>query len=156
MREPLNIWNDMPAWAKQILAAVAEERDVGRLDILSDSRIKATVQARHETWRRARAQHPRLSSKRLSQVFGHDSSSIRYALRELAKGPRAERRGRRGRPRVRHVKRGTVYTVLGKALLQTGVPITDDAELVVYQGEDGQLWARPALEFEDGRFEKVA
>ena len=56
---------------------------------------------------------------------------------------------------VRHRKRGTVYTVVGNATLQTSAPIADDATLVVYQGEDGKFWARPAVEFFDGRFESV-
>ncbi len=54
--------------------------------------------------------------------------------------------------RVRHVKRGTEYTVIGQAALQTAAPITDMELLVVYQDDDGQMWARPVGEFEDGRF----
>jgi hypothetical protein len=57
---------------------------------------------------------------------------------------------------VRHRKRGTIYTVVGTATLQTSVPIGDDTALVVYQGEDGRFWARSAVEFFDGRFEKVS
>jgi hypothetical protein len=56
---------------------------------------------------------------------------------------------------VRHRKRGTVYTVVADATLQTSVPIADDTAIVVYQGEDGKFWARPAAEFFDGRFENI-
>lgn len=57
---------------------------------------------------------------------------------------------------VRHRERGTMYTVVGDATLQTSVPIGDDTALVIYQGEDGRFWARSAVEFFDGRFENVS
>lgn len=57
--------------------------------------------------------------------------------------------------RVRHKKRGTVYAVLGHARLQTNSPLPDDATLILYRGEDGQIWAREISEFEDGRFENA-
>jgi hypothetical protein len=57
---------------------------------------------------------------------------------------------------VRHRKRGTTYTVIANATLQTSAPIADDTALVIYQGEDGKFWARPAAEFFDGRFEHIA
>lgn len=59
-----------------------------------------------------------------------------------------------GRERVRHRKRGSTYTVMGRAKVQTGTPLTDYSEVVVYRSEaDGSLWVRPVAEFEDGRFE---
>ena len=36
--------------------------------------------------------------------------------------------------------------------LRTDLPLKDGQELVVYQGKDGRLWARPINEFHDGRF----
>lgn len=57
---------------------------------------------------------------------------------------------------VRHRKRGTMYTVVANATLQTSVPIADDTAIVIYQGEDGKFWARPAAEFFDGRFEQIS
>lgn len=66
--------------------------------------------------------------------------------------------------RVRHKKRGTTYEVLGLAEVQIstsyGEPLSsrrlnEGDRLVVYQGEDGKLWARFPDEFEDGRFEPV-
>lgn len=58
--------------------------------------------------------------------------------------------------RFRHVKRGTYYTVRGRASLQCAPSrlLTEGAELVIYEGEKGGLWARPADEFFDGRFER--
>jgi hypothetical protein len=53
----------------------------------------------------------------------------------------------------RHRKRRTTYTVIANATLQTALPISDDTEIVIYQGDDGRIWARPAAEFFDGRFE---
>jgi len=55
----------------------------------------------------------------------------------------------------RHRKRGTVYSVLGVGSLQTSQPLGDGASLVVYRGQDGRIWVRPAEEFADGRFERV-
>jgi hypothetical protein len=55
----------------------------------------------------------------------------------------------------RHRQRGTSYTVVGKAVLQTGTALTDDQQVIVYVGADGQLWVRSVEEFCDGRFEKI-
>lgn len=57
--------------------------------------------------------------------------------------------------RVRHVKRGTEYEVLGVGAIQADAPLPDMANVVIYRGEDGQLWARAYDEFYDGRFEDV-
>lgn len=57
---------------------------------------------------------------------------------------------------VRHIKRGTLYSVLGPAKLQVepGVVLQDMDELVVYASEtDGTMWVRSKKEFDDGRFE---
>lgn len=55
--------------------------------------------------------------------------------------------------RVQHVKRGSTYRVIGRGKVQTDLPLTDYAEVVIYQCEaDGTIWARPVEEFEDGRF----
>jgi hypothetical protein len=57
----------------------------------------------------------------------------------------------------RHVKRGTVYEVLGRAIVQDayGVGVCEDAQVVIYRGEDGKIWAREEVEFRDGRFEPL-
>jgi hypothetical protein len=59
--------------------------------------------------------------------------------------------------RRRHKKRGTEYVEIGRAVLQNShdMHLHDDDILVVYQGDEGRLFARPADEFEDGRFELV-
>lgn len=58
--------------------------------------------------------------------------------------------------RFRHVKRGTEYEIVGVAQLQTTDPLFDDSVMVVYRGEDGQLWTREVHEFLDRRFERLA
>lgn len=74
-------------------------------------------------------------------------------------------------PRVRDKTSGAIYTVLGKAVAkvdaQYGIDLTkrdwrrsrlihEGHVFVVYRDEDGTLYARPADEFEDGRFEDIA
>lgn len=60
------------------------------------------------------------------------------------------------RERWRHVARGTTYTVLAKAKAQASTEfIADGDAMIIYQGEDGQVWARSEKEFLDGRFEPV-
>lgn len=59
--------------------------------------------------------------------------------------------------RWRHKKRGTTYVEIGRATLQAATgPAGEGDTLVIYRGEDGQLWAREAHEFEDGRFDEVS
>jgi hypothetical protein len=62
-----------------------------------------------------------------------------------------------GREVWRHVKRGTTYEVIGLAKLQNAhdAVLHDNHVMVIYQGDDGQLWAREQNEFKDGRFEPV-
>lgn len=57
--------------------------------------------------------------------------------------------------RVRHVKRGTKYDVIGEAELQMARDLADGATMIVYRGDDGRLWVREEGEFEDGRFEET-
>ncbi|KTS02522.1 hypothetical protein SB2_25580 [Methylobacterium radiotolerans] len=65
--------------------------------------------------------------------------------------------------RVRHLKRGTEYEVLGEAELQIAsvdmlnrpLRLSEGARLTVYRGSDGKLWARETDEFRDGRFKTI-
>ena len=56
--------------------------------------------------------------------------------------------------RWRHRKRGSVYTQVGVASVQSTVPIGEPDDLLIYRGEDGRLWARPLREFLE-RFDPV-
>jgi Lar family restriction alleviation protein len=76
--------------------------------------------------------------------------------------------------RVRHIKRGSTYRVIGEAEAQVSTgelglvqdlhksrdyiyrEIHDGSRLTIYQCDtDGRLWARFTEEFEDGRFEEM-
>jgi hypothetical protein len=60
-------------------------------------------------------------------------------------------------PRWRHVERGTYYTEIGRGFASIAdMPIKDYTAVVIYQGDDGTLWVRNAVEFDDGRFEPVS
>lgn len=66
-------------------------------------------------------------------------------------------RGVGAQERVQHKKRGSTYRIVGRGKVQTDTPLTDYAEVVVYQCEDdGTVWVRPVSEFEDGRFAALA
>ena len=55
--------------------------------------------------------------------------------------------------RVQHIKRGSIYKVIGRGILQTDTPLNDYAPVVIYQCEtDGKIWVRNEAEFDDGRF----
>jgi R67 dihydrofolate reductase len=56
-------------------------------------------------------------------------------------------------PTYKHKKRGTKYKLIGHAKLQTENPLPDMSEVVVYQGDLGDIWVRDKEEFFDGRFE---
>jgi hypothetical protein len=60
------------------------------------------------------------------------------------------------RPQWRHIKRGSIVTEVGRGLAQVSVhPIEEMSAVVIYE-HDGALWVRNAVEFDDGRFEKIA
>lgn len=48
-------------------------------------------------------------------------------------------------------RKGGLYRVLGQGILEA-----DRSEAIIYQDKDGTIWIRPTLEFEDGRFERLA
>ena len=57
---------------------------------------------------------------------------------------------------VRHVKRGTIYTVLFEGQLQwSNQPQLEDTIMTVYKSESGKIWIRPSSEFNDGRFKEL-
>lgn len=62
----------------------------------------------------------------------------------------------RFQPRVRHLKRGSEYAVIGEASVQASSDIAEGDRVMVYRGlTTDQLYVRPVTEFNDGRFEKL-
>jgi hypothetical protein len=55
----------------------------------------------------------------------------------------------------RHARRGTTYEVVGEGRFQADSGKYDDGTVVIYRGDDGQVWVRPWVEFMDGRFERL-
>lgn len=51
---------------------------------------------------------------------------------------------------VRHRKSGRMYTELHRGALHA-----DGTPMVIYRGQDGRVWVRPAKQFDDGRYEPV-
>lgn len=56
----------------------------------------------------------------------------------------------------RHLKRGSRYRVLNVQFeVQSSRPIVEGETLICYFDARGKGWARPADEFNDGRFERI-
>lgn len=83
-------------------------------------------------------------------AFGSSARAIAVAVLKAAEDVRDG-----GLRRVRHVKRGSEYFIVGQALLQSNKELKDMEQMVVYRADDGTLWVRPLTEFEDGRFVPV-
>lgn len=93
---------------------------------------------------------------------------LRAALSQEGGAGRSEKGEGETLERVRHVKRGTEYEVLGEAEAQVsydligaahrvGRPLWDENRLTVYRClKTGKLWCRFTDEFRDGRFVPVA
>lgn len=93
--------------------------------------------------------------------LGIIASEIAWSLAARPASPEAQ-----GAERVRHVKRGTEYEVLGEAEAQISTQdyqsakvcgegrriLREGEKLTVYRGSDGKLWCRFTDEFRDGRF----
>lgn len=50
-------------------------------------------------------------------------------------------------PLITHQRTQGKYLHLGEAKLQTDFPLSDNANVQVYRGTDGQMWVRPNAEF---------
>lgn len=60
------------------------------------------------------------------------------------------------KPSHKHKKRGTSYSKMGSVVLQTETPLEDNATAILYRDtKNGQMYVRPATEFNDGRFEEL-
>ena len=56
----------------------------------------------------------------------------------------------------RHRKRGTVYEIIGPAIMQAESSSLNESACVIYRSvESGTMWVRPTCEFFDGRFEEI-
>jgi hypothetical protein len=72
-------------------------------------------------------------------------------LRTLLAAAKAGR-GEGWRPTHRHIKSGRDFKMIGLAMLETARPVDEATALIIYRDKHGDLWARPRLEFGDGRF----
>jgi len=60
------------------------------------------------------------------------------------------------RKRIKHIKRGTTYRIVGRASIQISTSIKDGDVVYVYESEDdGKWYARPITEFTLDRFEEL-
>jgi len=61
------------------------------------------------------------------------------------------------RPTIRHIKRGSYYSILGKLTVQASETIVrDGSTLTLYRGTDGSLYGRPPEEIKQKiRFEVI-
>lgn len=88
-------------------------------------------------------------------ILCNDGRLVHDFLTRMAKEVHAACAAEAWNPTHRHVKRGSTYRVVGEARVQVAHDfrsLREDDRLTVYQGEDGQLWARFTDEFNDGRF----
>lgn len=147
---------------------------------------------RHHAYKRISADHLCAAKEAYTRLLSFEQPLSQAIERTLT----AHRKGLCPAPRVRHLKRGSCYTVehvnlpldlasdaedetveegavldlvtsphslLAYAIprqggaqtaeLQSSTPLTDGTPLVIYISEEGRRWARPTLEFYDGRFE---
>ena len=84
----------------------------------------------------------------------HDPDRLLLAA-EMVIAPLTEEMNRPWKPTHRHKKRGTTYIVIAQGYLQIKQKYIDMLPVTIYQGEEGRIWVRPTVEFEDGRFELI-
>lgn len=70
---------------RQIIRDTAREHNVGPADILSSSRYRNIVVARHEAIRRVAAAYPKFSTPKLGRIFGRSHWTILHALGRLGR-----------------------------------------------------------------------
>jgi hypothetical protein len=141
-----------------------DNEDVAKLLAAYDDRTSASApsQAIVAGGVRAALEHARVRFECLAEEFDKAGDSASWAMCSVD----AERMSRAlalsapigGVRRWRHKKRGSVYTEVGRGLLQTqdAGGLTDNEPMVVYRNEEtGALWIRDVTEFEDGRFEAL-
>lgn len=117
--------------------ALAAEAELARVKAERDAIRAATVE---ECAKVADALDTTLNDHNSS--IRHTAALIRDRIRALATVPVNNK--------WRHVKRGTIYTEVGRGKAQTDTMISDDDAVVIYIGSDGQYWVRPPHEFETG------
>src|SRR5579875_2303715 len=135
-------------WCATARAALAAATPAMRAEVRKAALEEAAgVCGDFSTWARKTASE---DGVQVAQAWAAAVENVQFKIRALAAQPQPEA------PRWRHKKRGTTYTEIGRASLQTATgSVSEPATLVIYRGEDGKLWAREEGEFEDGRFERA-
>jgi Lar family restriction alleviation protein len=91
-----------------------------------------------------------------SQVVALDDPRQVAAWNRRAPSSQSPSVGDGWKPTHRHKSTGGEYQLLGHGAIQTTMPLEDHDEVAIYRGRDGRLWARAKMEFQDGRFERIA
>jgi hypothetical protein len=144
-------------WARTLERQVADLQAAGAVMCLTDAQVKEALAdvAEREDRRQAAEVHESWSYDRSTGVWEPPNTEAEEADLVSSQIVRFLRTLAAERPTHRHRKRGGLYIIRGRGMLQTEKPLADETTLLVYQDASGALFFRTPEEFEDGRFEAL-